>query len=294
MTIRNLDAAFAPKSVAFLGASPRDGSIGRTVMKNLLAGGFDGPVMLVNPKYNRIADQSCYKSVDALPEVPDLAVIATPAATIPNLISDLGRRGTRSAVVITAGLNDTNGLRQKMLDAALPYTFRIIGPNCIGAQVPGIGLNAGFAHLMPQRGPLAFLSQSGALVDMADVDVGDMLDYLAGDADTRAILMYLETITNPRKFMSAARAVARIKPVVVVKAGRHEQAAKAAQTHTGALVSSDDVADAAFHRAGLLRVARLEDLFIAAEALARSGPMDGDRLAILTNGGGAGFSASTN
>lgn len=309
MTIRNLDAAFAPRSIALFGASSRKGSIGRTVMENLLNGGFSGRLMLVNPKYDRIDGQQCFRTIDALPEAPDLAVIATPADTVPGLVEDLGNRGTRSAVVITAGLNEENGQRQAMLDAAKPHSFRIIGPNCIGIQVPEAGLNAGFAHVMPQRGPLAFLSQSGALVgavldwaqdkdigfthvvsmgDMADVDVGDMLDYLAGDANSRAILMYLETITNPHKFMSAARAAARIKPVVVVKAGRHVQAAKAAQTHTGALAGADDVANAAFNRAGLLRVERLEDLFIAAEALARSRPIDGERLAILTNGGGAG------
>ncbi|MGI9405185.1 MAG: GNAT family N-acetyltransferase [Hyphomicrobiaceae bacterium] len=309
MTIRNLDAAFAPKSVALFGASARPGSIGRTVMENLYAGGFKGEILPVNPRYDHIGNHPCFRSADALPVVPDLAVIATPPATIPGIVTALGERGTRSAVVISAGLTDDNGLRQAMLDAAQPHTFRIIGPNCIGIQVPGIGLDASFAHVEAQPGSLAFLSQSGALVgavldwaqdrdigfshivsmgDMADVDVGDMLDYLAGESGTHAILMYLETITNPQKFMSAARAAARIKPVVVVKAGRHRQAAKAAQTHTGALAGSDDVASAAFQRAGLLRVERLEDLFIAAEALTRSGPLDGDRLAILTNGGGSG------
>lgn len=312
MTIRNLEYAFHPKSVAMIGASDRPGTVGRTVYENLLSGGFPGSIWPVNPRIVSLLGHTCFASVDALPETPDLGIIATPAATVPQLIAELGARGTKAAVVLSAGLSESNGLRQAMLDAGRPHCLRVIGPNCIGTLVPPIGLNASFAHMMARPGKLAFLSQSGALVgavidwaaereigfssivsmgDMADVDVGDMLDYLARDIGTSAILMYLETITNARKFMSAARLAARAKPVVVVKSGRHRQAQQAAATHTGALAGSDDVVDAAFRRAGLLRVKELEELFDAAESLTHLKPLQQDRLAILTNGGGAGVLA---
>ncbi|MGI9385283.1 MAG: acetate--CoA ligase family protein, partial [Methyloligellaceae bacterium] len=312
MTIRNLEYALDPGSLALIGASPRPGSVGATLMRNIREGGFGGPIRLVNPRHSEIDGLACYPDVAALPEAPDLAVIATPPDVVPGLLGDLGSRGTGAALVITAGFGSENGLRQAILDAAQPTCLRIVGPNCLGLFVPRIGLNASFAHLAPADGKLAFLSQSGALVgavlewaasrkigfsyvvsmgDMTDVDVGDLLDYLAGDIHTRAILLYLETVPNPRKFMSAARSAARAKPVVIVKSGRHAASAKAAATHTGALAGSDGVADAAFRRAGLLRVHELEELFIAAEALTRQKPLAGDRLTILTNGGGAGVLA---
>ena len=229
MTIRNLEYAFRARSVAIIGASPREGSVGLFVTKNVREAGFKGPIWPVNPKHETISDLPCYKDVASLPAAPDLAVIATPAPTVPGLIAQLGERGTRAAVVLTAGLTRESGLRQQMLDAARPHMLRIIGPNCLGLFVPGIGLNASFAHIAPQPGKLAFLSQSGALAsavldwavdrkigfssvvslgDMADVDVADMLDMLAGDSNTRAILLYMETVYNTRKFMSAARAAA--------------------------------------------------------------------------------------
>ena len=312
MTIRKLEYALNPGSLALIGASPRPGSLGNTLMQNLRAGGFEGPIWPVNPRYAEIDGVTCHPDIAALPGTPDLAVIATPPQVVPGLLGDLGARGTGAAVIITAGFGRENGLRQAILDAAQPTCLRIVGPNCLGLFVPRIGLNASFAHLTPADGKLAFLSQSGALVgavlewaasrkigfsymvsmgDMADVDVGDLLDYLAGDIHTRAILLYLETIPNPRKFMSAARSAARAKPVVIVKSGRHAASAKAAATHTGALAGSDVVADAAFRRAGLLRVHELEELFIAAEGLTRQKPLAGDRLTILTNGGGAGVLA---
>jgi acetyltransferase len=312
MTIRNLDRAFNPSSVAVIGASIRQGSVGATVWRNLLGGGFAGQLWPVNPKYAAIDGVPCFRKVAGLPAAPDLAVIATPAATVPGLISELAAKGTRAAVVLSAGIDNASGLRQAMLDAARPTCFRIIGPNCLGLFLPPIGLNASFAHLAPARGQLALLSQSGAVAsaiidwaaarsigfshmvsmgDMADVDVGDMLDFLAADSNSRAILMYLETIPAPRKFISAARSAARVKPVVVIKAGRNAAAAKAAATHTGALAGNDAVADAAFRRAGLLRVDDLEDLFDAAETLTRLNGFVGDRLAIVTNGGGAGVLA---
>lgn len=306
MTIRNLDYLLAPKSVAMIGASPEPGSVGLIVTRNLRAGGYKGPIRLVNPRRTEIDGVPCYPSVDALPEAPDLAVIATPPQTVPGLISGLGRKGTRAAVVITAGVR--NELRQAMLDAAKPHLLRIQGPNCLGLMVPGIGLDASFSHRAPLSGDLAFLSQSGALItgvidwaadrqigfshvlslgDMADVDFGDMLDYLAGDPRSRAILLYMESVTHAPKFLSAARRAARSKPVIVVKAGRHEAGAKAALSHTGALAGSDSAYDAAFRRAGLLRVYQLKELFDAAEILARLPASGGERLAILSNGGGA-------
>lgn len=312
MTIRNLDRIFAPKSAVLVGASERPGSVGAKMTENFLSGGFQGKTWLVNPKHETLRGLPCYPDIDSLPEAPDLAVLAIPPKAVPETIAALGKKGTRAAVVVSAGIREGN-LGQAMLDAAKPHCFRIVGPNSLGMMIPGAGLNAGFAHAMPKAGDLAFLSQSGALVgavldwslgrgigfscmvslgDMTDVDVGDLLDYLAGDAKTRAILMYLEQITNPRKFMSAARSAARVKPVVVVKSGRHTGAAKAAKSHTGALAGADIVYDAAFRRAGIVRVKDLEDLFDAAEILSHARRLNGDRLALVTNGGGAGILAA--
>ncbi|MEX0957165.1 MAG: bifunctional acetate--CoA ligase family protein/GNAT family N-acetyltransferase [Rhizobiaceae bacterium] len=312
MTIRNMEFAAHPRSIAVFGASIREGSVGRVVMRNIVAGGFEGDIWPVNPKYREVEGLHCYARVRDIPGVPDMAVIATPPDTVPGIISDLGKKGTRTAVVITAGLTAENGLREAMLDAAKPYTFRIIGPNTVGLVLPHAKLNASFAHIGANAGGLALLSQSGAIAtslmdwaadngigfshivslgDMADVDVGDYLDMLAGDAKTRAILMYLETIPEPRKFMSAARAAARTKPVVAIKSGRHELAAKAAATHTGALSGVDKVVDAALRRAGILRVHDLGELFTAAEIVARFPPLARTRVGIVTNGGGAGVLA---
>lgn len=316
MTIRNLDAVFQPASVAIIGASDRVGSLGRVITQNLLAD-FRGPIYLVNPKHSTLFGHEVFDDVSELPAAPDLAVIATPPKTVPGLIKKLVKQGTRGACVITAGLGQENGrhgksLRQTMLDAAKPGLLRIVGPNCLGLQVPGIGLNASFAHLFPPSGSIAFIAQSGALLtamldwaqpkgigfshivsigEMADVDFGDMLDYLANARETRAILLYVESITDARKFMSAARAAARSKPVIVVKAGRFDAGARAASSHTGAMAGHDGVYDAAFRRAGMLRVFTLEELFDAVETLATARLPKGDRLAILTNGGGIGVLA---
>jgi len=311
MTIRNLDRLLAPKSVALIGASRDEGSVGLIMTRNLLQRGFTGPVWLVNPKYSQIEGHPCYPSIAGLPAAPELGVVATPANVVPGVIGELCARGTRAAVVIAAGVR--NELRQQMLDAARPHVLRIQGPNCLGLMVPGIGLNASFSHLPPLAGDLAFLSQSGALItaivdwarahhvgfshvvslgDMADADFGDLLDYLAGDAKSRAILLYMEAVTHAPKFLSAARRAARAKPVIVVKAGREATGAKAAMSHTGALAGADAAYEAAFRRAGLLRVRELDDLFSAAEILARHPRLMGERLAILTNGGGAGVMAA--
>jgi acetyltransferase len=312
MTTRNLDKMFSPKSVAFFGAGDKDGTIGATVTRNLLGGGFKGPIWLINPHHKIIGDELCYHDLKSLPATPDLAIIATPPATIPAIITELGERGTRACVVITAGIGEDQHLRQKMLDAARPYTLRIMGSNCFGLLAPGIGLNASFSHMSPQSGGLAFVSQSGAIIgsvidwaadqnigfshiaslgNMDDVDFGDTLDFLAMDRGCSAILMYIEQVTNARKFMSAARAAARVKPVIVIKAGRHTEGAKAAASHTGALAGADNVYDAAFRRAGVLRVTELNELFDAAEILGHTTKIQGDRLVILTNGGGAGVLA---
>jgi acetyltransferase len=312
VTIRNLDHAVHPRSVAVFGASPRAGTVGGILIRNIVEGGFGGEVWPVNPKHGEIDGRRCYARAQDLPGAPDLAVIATPPHTVPGIVADLGARGCRAAVVVTAGLTRESGLRQAMLDAAKPHLFRIIGPNTVGLMLPRLKLNASFAHMAAKPGNIALLSQSGAIAtslvdwaadndvgfshivslgDMADVDVADWLDLLAGDAGTRAIVMYLESVTNPRKFMSAARAAARIKPVVAVKAGRHELAAKAAATHTGALSGSDRVVDAALSRAGILRVEGLAELFASAEIMSRFPPLERARVGVVTNGGGAGVLA---
>ncbi len=312
MTVRNLDFTLHPRSVAVIGASDRPGSVGAVVMGNILAGGFPGPVWPVNPKHGAVAGLPCHASIADLPEAPDLAVVLTPAERVPGIIGALGDKGCRVAVVASTGITEANGLRQRMLDAARPHLLRVIGPDSVGLIVPPAHLNASFAHMGAESGQLAFLSQSGSITtaavdwaatrgigfsqvvslgEMADVDVGDYLDLLAGDGRTRAVLMFLESIPCPRKFLSAARALSRLKPVIVVKAGRSEGAARAAATHTGALSGADAVVEAALRRAGILRVDGLAELFSAAETVARFRPLSRARLGIVTNGGGAGVLA---
>jgi acetyltransferase len=311
MTIRNLDALLRPKSVALIGAGTRPGSVGLIMARNMLRANFKGTLRLVNPKHREIEGVACFPSIAALPEVPDLGIIVTPPQTVPGIVEELGAKGARAAVVITAGVR--GDLKTGMLKAAKPNILRIQGPNCLGLMLPAIGLDASFSHEPPMAGDLAFLSQSGALItgvidwaksrsigfshvvslgDMADVDFGDLLDYLAGDVKSRAILLYMESITNAAKFMSAARRASRSKPVIVVKSGRGASGAQAALSHTGAMAGTDGGYDAAFKRAGVLRVPELHDLFTAAEILARQPALVGDRLAILTNGGGAGVLAA--
>jgi acetyltransferase len=313
MSTYRLDRLFAPRSVAVVGASPRERSPGRAVLRNMIAGGFPGRVHLVNPDHPEIDGKAAVASVAALPETPDLAVIAVPPAAVAETVAAAAAKGVAAAIIITAGLGHGSGsLADQALAAARPHGLRLVGPNCLGVMVPAAKLNASFASRMPARGDLALISQSGAIVagmvewatqraigfsavvsigDQADVDLGDLLDYFANDRATRAILLYVESIKDARKFMSAARAAARAKPVIGIKAGRHAQAARAAATHTGALAGSDAVYDAAFRRAGLLRVRDLDDLFDATETLARLRPFPGKRLMILTNGGGIGVLA---
>ena len=314
MTTRNLGSLFQPKSIALIGASNRPGSVGQVLARNLLETGFEGPVMPVNPHAGAIRSALAYRSVGELPQAPELAVVATPAASVPGIIAELAGRGCRAAVVISAGFEGQEGasLRQSLLDAARPALLRLLGPNCLGFISPKQGINASFAHLTPRPGRLALVTQSGAIAaaaldwaqprgigfshvlslgDAADIDLGDLLDYLALDADTRGILLYVESIADARKFMTAGKIAARTKPVVVIKAGRSAAGAKAAFSHTGALAGADAVYDAAFRRAGMLRVDDLRELFDAVTTLSADLKTSGDRLAILTNGGGAGVLA---
>jgi acetyltransferase len=313
MSTYRLDRLLSPRSLAVVGASPHENSVGRHVIANILSGGFAGPIHVVNPHHTEIEGLATVNSMEAIAEAPDLVVIAVPPSAVPEVVAEAGRRGAAAAVIITAGMGHSPGSLADATEGAARATgLRLVGPNCLGVLVPSAHLNASFATRMPQAGDLAVISQSGAIVagmiewaaqraigfsavvsvgDQLDVDLGDLLDQFAMDHATRAIVLYIESVKNARKFMSAARAAARAKPVIVIKAGRHAQGAKAAATHTGALAGSDAVYDAAFRRAGLLRVFDLEELFDATETLGRLKPFPGQRLAILTNGGGVGVLA---
>ena len=311
MTVRNLNFLFQPKSVALIGASERPGSIGLHVAENLLRAGFSGEIGFVNLRRSSVLGKPCYSSCERLPFVPQLGVVATPPHAVPGVIAELGRKGCRAAVVITAGI--AGNLAQEMREAARPYLLRIIGPNCLGIQVPYLNLDASFAQTFAKRGDIALVSQSGALTtamldwaavegvgfshvvsigDAADVDLGDMLDYLAGEVMSRAVFLYIEGIAHAAKFMSAARRCSRSKPVIAIKSGRHPEGARAALSHTGALAGSDHVFTAALRRAGILRVLDLHEMFESAEVIARVKSVRGNRLAIVTNGGGTGVLAA--
>ncbi|HEY1149168.1 MAG TPA: GNAT family N-acetyltransferase [Pseudoduganella sp.] len=291
MSVRNVESLFEPSSVAILGASQRPDRMGTQVMNNMAESGFAGAIWPVNPKYEQLLGIPCYPKIAALPRVPDLAIICTPPDTIPGLIADLGKRGTRGAIVLTPV---SDSVRQALLKAARPYLMRILGPGGIGLVAPLAGLNASVAHVGAKPGKLAFISQSAtvmtavldwarrqgigfsrvvSLVEGGDIDLGDMLDFLAADDDTSAILMHIETVSCARKFMSAARLAARGKQVVVLKAGRG---------------GDDRVYDAVIRRAGMLRVFSSSDLFDAVQTLARARPTRGERLAIICNGAGPG------
>jgi len=313
MSTYHLKNLLSPGSVALVGASPRRTSVGRAILGNIHKAKFKGEFGLVNTGYAEIDGVSAVDSIGNLPFVPELVLLTAPAAAIPGLIDEAGARGAAGALIITSGLGRGAGsLAEAAESAARKYGMRLIGPNCLGIIMPGANLNASFSAHMPSAGNLALISQSGAIAtgmvdwaaqrgvgfsgivsigDQLDVDLADLLDYFALDGKTRAILLYVEAIKDARKFMSAARAAARIKPVVVVKSGRMAQGAKAAATHTGALAGSDAVYDAAFRRAGILRVSDLRELFDCAETLGRVESPPGKRLAMLTNGGGIGVLA---
>ena len=313
MSTYRLQNLLSPRSVALVGASPRQGSVGRAILGNIRKARFKGEFGLVNTHYPEIDGLATVNSLGKLPFVPELVVITAPAAAVVGIIDEAGKRGAAGALIVSAGLGHGAGsLADAAERVAQKYGMRLIGPNCLGIMMPGTNLNASFSAHMPGPGNLALISQSGAIAagmvdwaaqravgfsgivsigDQLDVDIADLLDYFALDRKTRAILLYVEAIKDARKFMSAARAAARIKPVVVVKSGRMAQGARAAATHTGALAGSDAVYDAAFRRAGILRVSDLRELFDCAETLGRVESPPGKRLAILTNGGGIGVLA---
>ena len=309
MTGRNLDALFTPRSVALAGASPRASSVGRVILSNLRDGGFAGPIRLVNPDHSEIDGVPAAASFAALPEPPDLVVVTAPAAVVPEVIDQAGAAGARAAIVVTLSPGDgAAAFRAATAEAAARRGLRLIGPGCLGIQNPHARLNASSAATAA-AGELALLSQSGGVMtsvvewanaraigfsgavsfgDMTDVDVDDLLDHFATDRRTRAILMYLDEITDAQRFMSAARAAARIKPVVVVKGGRLSAGPARGRSHAGALADPDAVVDAAFRRAGLLRVSDLSDLFAAAATLGHPAALSGKRIAIASNSGGLG------
>lgn len=318
MPIRNLEKIFEPRHVAVIGASRKTGSIGRMVLHNLQEAGFPGPVYPVNPRYKKIGEQACFEDVSRLPEVPDLAVVCTPAAIVPDIVRQCGEAGISGLIILSAGFRETGGdggsLEAEAQRQAQAFEgLRIIGPNCLGIIAPHSALNASFAAAMPAKGHIAFISQSGALCtavldwalqenvgfshfvsvgNMLDVSIGDLIDYFAMDRWTEAIILYVESITEAREFMSAARAFARKKPIIAYKAGRFTESAQAAASHTGALAGVDTVYQAAFNRAGIVRVFEMADMFDCAELLARQKTPKGPRLAVVTNAGGPGVIAT--
>jgi acetyltransferase len=317
MSQHHLKPLFAPKSVAVFGASDRQDSVGQIVFQNMLQGGFQGGLYPINPKHKKIQGVKAYASLAQIEETVELAVIATPAATVPDIIEQCGKHQVKAAVIITAGFGETGeagkALEGRVLETAQHYGVRLIGPNCLGVMRPEIGLNATFNKGSANIGNLAFVSQSGALctaiLDWAqtndvgfssvvslgsslDIDFGEILDYLISDTRTQSILLYIEGIRDARSFMSGIRAAARIKPVILVKVGRHAVASRAAMSHTASLVGSDDAFDAAVRRAGVVRVQTITQLFSAAKALSCGFHPTGNRLAIVTNGGGPGVMAT--
>lgn len=312
-----LDSLLAPKSVAVIGASERPGSVGRTVFWNLISNPFGGTVYPVNAKRSNVFGVRAYPSLAQLPEPVETVVIATPAATIPDLAEDAGQNGVRGLIVISAGFKEMGApgveLERRLLAAARKHSMRIIGPNCLGVMNPLTGFNATFAGVMARPGNIGFVSQSGALCtsvldwsvqeqvgfsafisvgSMLDVGWGDLIQYLGQDQRTKSIVIYMESVGDARSFLSAAREVALSKPIIVIKAGRTDAAAKAAASHTGALTGSDAVLDAAFRRCGVIRVSTIEDLFYLSEVLAKQPLPRGKRLTIVTNAGGPGVLAT--
>ncbi len=312
MSTRQLDRAFRPKSVALVGASDRPGSTGRAVLDNLVSAGFDGVLHVVNPRHEEIAGRRSYKDLRALPEPPDLVIVVAPKENVAAIVEEAADLSVPAAIVMTNDPKPGAGsLFEQMRAIARRGGIRIFGPNCHGVIAPRANLNASLSSEQVRTGDLAVISQSaavtGAIVawahahqvgfsglaslgDMADVDIDDMLDFFALDPMTRAILLYVEHLEDAKGFMSAARAASRVKPVIVVRSGRHE-ASRRTGTHAGNLATTDDVYDAAFRRAGLLRVPTIDALFDAAEALGRIKPFNGERLAIVTNGRGVGYLA---
>jgi acetyltransferase len=314
VSTENLDKIFHPQRVAVIGASDNASSVGYTVLRNLIGSGFRGVVYPVNPKRESVQGVQAYSGISDLPNPPDLAVICTPATTAPGIIRECGEAGTRGIVLISAGFREIGEegrkLEQKVLEEQRKFKgMRILGPNCLGIIVPSIHLNASFAASTPSKGHIGFISQSGALCtsvldwandegigfsyfvsvgNMLDVSMADLIDYFGSATDTRSIILYIESVAQAREFMSAARAFARVKPIVAFKSGRFAESAQAAASHTGAMAGVDAVYEAAFQRAGIERIFEIEDMFDCAEILARQQHAKGDRLTIITNAGGPG------
>ena len=313
MVTVNLEKIFSAKSIALVGASDKEGSVGYALMKNLTNQGYEGKVYPVNINKTQILGTKAYQNVGQLPETVDLAVIATPAKTVPNIVEDCGKAGIVGAIIISAGFKETGPegkqLEDQILEIKRKYNMRIVGPNCLGVIRPSLNLNSTFTNKLPKQGNIAFISQSGALGSailewaihenigfsnfvsvgsMIDVDYGDLIDYFGTDPKTRSILIYIEGLTNARKFMSAARHFARTKPLIVVKAGKNKETAKAVALHTGAYAGEDIAYGAAFKRVGIVRVQEIGDLFNCAEVLGVQPLPRGSKLAIITNAGGAG------
>jgi acetyltransferase len=317
MATRNLDSVLRPRSIAVVGASESPGKVGTVVLKNLLSGGFTGPILPINAHRDTVQGLRAYKSVNELPEAVDLVIVCIPAPGVAEVVRQCGERGVGGLIILTAGFREI-GAAGRQYDEALQRelrafpNLRVVGPNCLGVIVPGVPLNASFAAGMPAAGRVAFVSQSGALCtamldwaeerslgfshfisigNMIDVDLADLLDDLADDDATDAVILYIESITAARRFMSAARACARRKPVVACKAGRFPLSSRAAASHTGAMAGVDSVYEAAFERAGIVRVLELDELFDCAQLLASGPRVCGTRLAIVTNAGGPGVLA---
>src|SRR5580693_9067474 len=312
-----LDKLFVPDSVAVIGATERPGTVGRTVLSNLIESRFRSKVYAVNPSHAEVLGLKAYKTISHVPGQVDLAVVVTPALTVAHVIGECVDAGVKAAVVISAGFRERGpegaALEQQIQQQLRRGTMRLIGPNCLGIMNPAIGLNATFAKDTPKAGNVAFLSQSGALLtaildwsqreevgfsaivstgSMLDVGWGDLIDYFGDDPHTHSILVYMESVADARSFLSAAREVALSKPIIVIKAGRTEAASKAASSHTGAMTGSDDVFDAALRRCGVLRVQSIADLFYMAEVLSKQPRPRGPRLTIVTNAGGPGVLAT--
>ena len=310
-----LTTLFNPKSVAVFGASERANSVGGTAFANLLAAGYKGKIYAINPKHRTVQSQECYASVDLIKQPIDLAVVATPASTLLNVLHACGEKGIKHVVILSAGFEDAKGkaLQVQMLQVAQSYGMRLVGPNCLGIMRPSIGLNATFSKNQAKPGHIALVSQSGALCtavldwaeandvgfslvastgDAADLDFGELLDYLATDSSTQSILLYIEGIAHSRRFISGLKKAARMKPVILLKSGRMPEGTKAAISHTGAMVGADDVFNAAIERAGVVRALTISQLFSAAKVLSSQVRLKDQRLAILTNGGGPGVMAT--
>ncbi len=317
MSIHHLDKFFHPVSVAVVGASPREGTIGAALVKNILAGGYGGKLFLVNPQHKEIHGLSVSPTLSQIPDAVDLAVLATPLPTVPKIMEECVRKQVKAAVIISAGGKETGEsgtrLETQIRETAHRGGVRVMGPNCLGVVCSDGRLNASFASHMPLPGKMAFVSQSGAICtaildlslkeqigfshfvsvgSMLDVDFGDLIDFLGNDSRVTSIVLYIESLTNFRKFMSAARAVSRVKPIIVLKSGRSPAGAKAASSHTGALAGEDAVYEAAFQRAGIKRVHTVAELFDCAELLAKQPRPTGSGLIIITNAGGPGVMAA--